>query len=116
MGIAGCLAPSSLGATRAGYEDEADLDVTEASASLGVEETSLSLEAGPWQPEIAAWDQNLFEHVRSLQEAPRSRGTVELYRNLSSGDFVAVKCVPSAWITRDPRRFQAEHGRDEEPY
>ncbi|CAK0857532.1 unnamed protein product [Prorocentrum cordatum] len=46
-----------------------------------------------------------LELVRTLQDAPRNQGRVDLMRVVSTGSFVAVKRMPNSWVRTGPEDF-----------
>jgi len=48
-----------------------------------------------------------LEMVRTLQEAPRNQGRVDLMRVVSTGSFAAVKRMPNSWVRTSPEEFAA---------
>jgi serine/threonine protein kinase len=51
-----------------------------------------------------------LELVRTLQEAPRNQGRVDLMRVVSTGHFVAVKRMPNSWVRSGPEEFARHAG------
>jgi len=51
-----------------------------------------------------------LELVRTLQEAPRNQGRVDLMRVTSTGRFVAVKRMPNSWVRSGPEDFAKHAG------
>jgi len=51
-----------------------------------------------------------LELVRTLQEAPRNQGRVDMMRVVSTGRFVAVKRMPNSWVRSGPEDFARHAG------
>jgi len=54
---------------------------------------------------VQPWDQHSFELARTLQEAVRNHGRVDLMTNLKEGKMVAVKRMPNRWVREGPKEF-----------
>eukprot|EP00929_Paragymnodinium_shiwhaense_P065490 TRINITY_DN32822_c0_g1_i1.p1 TRINITY_DN32822_c0_g1~~TRINITY_DN32822_c0_g1_i1.p1 ORF type:complete len:559 (-),score=108.08 TRINITY_DN32822_c0_g1_i1:142-1725(-) len=62
------------------------------------------------------WQEDCYELVQTLQEAPRNQGRVDLMRSKES-TMVAVKCMPLSWLQRSAKEFDASHeGSSELPW
>jgi serine/threonine protein kinase len=55
---------------------------------------------------VEEWIPNKFSLVRTLQQAPRNDGRVDMMHSLELGAFVAVKCMPRWWVTDGPKEFR----------
>jgi len=60
---------------------------------------------------VRPFEDSDLELVRTLQEAPRNQGRVDLGRVVSTGHFVAVKRMPNSWVRSGPEDF-ARHASD----
>lgn len=64
-----------------------------------------------------AWRPERFRFVRTLEQAARNQGVVELVELMDGGGFVAVKRMPVSWTGRGPCEFQRDHkGETENPW
>jgi serine/threonine protein kinase len=64
-----------------------------------------------------AWRPECFRFVRTLEQAARNQGVVELMEQTNGGGFVAVKRMPVSWTARGPCEFQRDHqGETENPW
>jgi len=68
--------------------------------------------------ELARWVEEWgadgrFAFVRTLQEAARNHGRVDMMKN-KMGESVAVKRMPTQWITKGPKEFLKEYASSSE--
>eukprot|EP00929_Paragymnodinium_shiwhaense_P034178 TRINITY_DN18632_c0_g1_i1.p1 TRINITY_DN18632_c0_g1~~TRINITY_DN18632_c0_g1_i1.p1 ORF type:complete len:380 (-),score=76.17 TRINITY_DN18632_c0_g1_i1:266-1405(-) len=63
---------------------------------------------------VQLWQSERFEKVRQLEEAPMNRGRVDLMQDLENGSMVAVKRMPTKWLTSGPAEFSKMHSRSPE--
>lgn len=75
----------------------------------GHESTSSAVEVS-----FSAWSRRRFKRVRVLQEAPRSRGHVELVEDRQLGCYVAMKVMPLEWVCGSHEAFVAAHPEENE--
>jgi serine/threonine protein kinase len=54
---------------------------------------------------VQPWDQGTFRMTRTLQEAVRNHGRVDLMTDLKEGKMVAVKRMPNKWVREGPKEF-----------
>ncbi len=59
--------------------------------------------------EVKAWDQTAWKFIRKLQHAPRNRGQVNLMCDVHENELVAVKKMPSSWVTKTYPEFLKSH-------
>jgi len=59
---------------------------------------------------VQAFADSGLDLVRTLQEAPRNQGRVDLMRVVSTGHFVAVKRMPNSWVRSGPEEFARHSG------
>lgn len=64
--------------------------------------------------EVQQWRPNSFEMQRTLQQAGRNQGAVNLMKSVETGSFVAVKAMPQSWTTRGHRDHRKAYPRDTE--
>lgn len=74
-------------------------------SSLGTDGKSNLSEIVLAPHQVLRWDDRKFEMVRTLEQAKRNRGTVDLMHRLSDGQFVAVKRMPNDWVGKDSDDF-----------
>jgi len=60
---------------------------------------------------VQPWDERNWKRIKILQNAPRNRGCVELMHSLAEGRFVAVKRMPTAWVTGSAEEFETTYPR-----
>lgn len=66
------------------------------------------IDVEPWRPQD-------FKVVRTLQDAPRNFGRVDLMKSIHrGGTFVAVKRMPNVWMTSGHREFTRTHPDESE--
>eukprot|EP00930_Biecheleria_cincta_P000849 TRINITY_DN102045_c0_g1_i1.p1 TRINITY_DN102045_c0_g1~~TRINITY_DN102045_c0_g1_i1.p1 ORF type:complete len:400 (-),score=47.09 TRINITY_DN102045_c0_g1_i1:110-1309(-) len=66
---------------------------------------------------VAEWQPESFEFVKTLQNAARNQGRVELMKRLDTGAFVAVKRMPISWTANGHKDFLKVHlGETEMPW
>jgi serine/threonine protein kinase len=64
---------------------------------------------------VKPWDGGSFRLVRRLQEAPGNRGVVDMMTSrLHRGSSVAVKRMPTKWVTFGPGDFMSWHPKSPE--
>eukprot|EP00440_Ansanella_granifera_P009338 gb/GFBE01010120.1/.p1 GENE.gb/GFBE01010120.1/~~gb/GFBE01010120.1/.p1 ORF type:complete len:407 (+),score=85.13 gb/GFBE01010120.1/:1-1221(+) len=88
-----------------------------ASSSSGVEAvgTEWDIEASIQDASsVQVWHDESFEVVKTLQNAARNKGRVELMKAIDSGEFVAVKRMPITWTGKGHQQFLDEHPAEQE--
>lgn len=55
------------------------------------------------------WDPGTFRMTKTLQEAVRNHGRVDLMTNLKEGSMVAVKRMPNKWVRAGPQDFNSTY-------
>lgn len=77
-----------------------------------LEEIEASIEAV--SREVRHWRPNSFELHRTLQQAGRNQGAVNLMKCVETGNFVAVKVMPQSWTTTGHKEHRKAYPRDTE--
>jgi len=72
----------------------------------------LFAEHGDEQP--GQWDDQRFQFIALLQEAPRNSGRVELCEDLQTSQRVAVKIMPVSWACESHEAFVRAHPQENE--
>eukprot|EP00929_Paragymnodinium_shiwhaense_P071763 TRINITY_DN3644_c0_g1_i2.p1 TRINITY_DN3644_c0_g1~~TRINITY_DN3644_c0_g1_i2.p1 ORF type:complete len:382 (-),score=101.07 TRINITY_DN3644_c0_g1_i2:455-1600(-) len=67
--------------------------------------TKESVEQIGEEMKVEAWSASKYRKVKTLQEAMRNKGTVDLMEQLETGQFVAVKRMPNSWICSSKKAF-----------
>jgi serine/threonine protein kinase len=81
------------------YESDSDDDADDIAARM-LEDAAI----------VEAWEPEVFEMVKTLQSAPANKGCVDLMKSLDHGGrFVAVKKMPTSWVTASPKEFARMH-------
>jgi serine/threonine protein kinase len=75
----------------------------------GLSEEELDARTREAASDVRPFADSGLEMVRTLQEAPRNQGRVDLMRVVSTGRFVAVKRMPNSWVRTGPEDFAASH-------
>lgn len=63
---------------------------------------------------VQPWSLCELKPVRTLQDAPRNHGCVDLMQSLKDGSFVAVKRMPNWWMAVSDDEFQKQHANSME--
>lgn len=94
-----------------------------ASRDVYSDKSCWSCTAGPQEADIEAPHTILpfapaeYERVKMLEQAVQNGGTVDLYKNLADGSFVAMKRMPNKWVTTSHSDFvQKNRGFKERPW
>lgn len=77
-----------------------------------LEEIEASIEAV--SREVRHWRPNSFEFHRTLQQAGRNQGAVNLMKCVETGNIVAVKVMPQSWTTTGHKEHRKAYPRDTE--
>lgn len=83
--------------------------------NLDVAPQQVHLEAIYGSSTVRQWSTDKFAMVKTLQEARINHGSVDLMSNLEQGGrFVAVKKMPTQWVTDSPEEFRQVHSSSPE--
>lgn len=76
---------------------------------------SADLQAAIMKPQpVRAWKGTQWERVKKLQEAKRNSGCVDLMRSLRTGQYAAVKRMPTEWVCSSAAEFAEKYPRSSE--
>eukprot|EP00927_Polykrikos_kofoidii_P035428 TRINITY_DN2998_c0_g2_i1.p1 TRINITY_DN2998_c0_g2~~TRINITY_DN2998_c0_g2_i1.p1 ORF type:complete len:432 (+),score=71.56 TRINITY_DN2998_c0_g2_i1:71-1366(+) len=59
--------------------------------------------------QVQPWVEDTYEVVKTLEEASRNQGRVDMMRRIEDGHMVAVKRMPTQWVTHSPVEFRMRH-------
>eukprot|EP00929_Paragymnodinium_shiwhaense_P001843 TRINITY_DN102056_c0_g1_i1.p1 TRINITY_DN102056_c0_g1~~TRINITY_DN102056_c0_g1_i1.p1 ORF type:complete len:592 (+),score=82.61 TRINITY_DN102056_c0_g1_i1:106-1776(+) len=63
---------------------------------------------------VKPWEPRWYSFTKTLQDAPRNQGRVDMMKSLELGHLVAVKRMPNSWIQTDPHTFRRLHPKSSE--
>eukprot|EP00927_Polykrikos_kofoidii_P035427 TRINITY_DN2998_c0_g1_i2.p1 TRINITY_DN2998_c0_g1~~TRINITY_DN2998_c0_g1_i2.p1 ORF type:complete len:426 (+),score=72.69 TRINITY_DN2998_c0_g1_i2:131-1408(+) len=59
--------------------------------------------------QVQPWAEDCYEVVKTLEQASRNQGRVDMMRRIDDGLMVAVKRMPTQWVTSSPVEFRMRH-------
>jgi serine/threonine protein kinase len=63
---------------------------------------------------VEPWVPGKYEKVKTLEEAARNKGSVDLMKEIETGGKVAVKRMPNSWVMSGPREFAKQQPNSSE--
>jgi len=111
-----CLSEIAVGAALQDrqHSRDADADANEFEG-FGTQLTEAAIDrvAGEVSSDVHPWKSGNFKFVKTLQEAPRSHGKVDMMHD-PVGLPVAVKIMPNWWLKNGPSEFRAAYPHETE--
>jgi len=95
-------------------EDETFSSRSTSASSTGPDHSLTHLFSAVATADVQAWKEGRFTYVRKLCDAPRNQGAVQLMRDQSNNDLVAVKQMPNTWVRTCHKDFTETHPKEAE--